>query len=155
MAALKNLYNEKMVFSSKKLFFQSKRGQLAYEALIIIIVSGIVVFTFVKAGEAYGSQEAFYKLAVAKDLALTIDSMYAIPGDVEYTYPNDISDYDIEIKENTIKIYNHKLGRKDITPASYSFVGLVTDLINTRIENKNLIKLKKVNSKITVSGVDK
>ena len=98
-----------------------KRGQLVGKELIVIILSAIVIATFYVAGNSYGNQEAFYKLAVARDLALTIDMMYGLQGDAQYTYPNDISGYNIDMKENIIKIYNSNLGKQDPTAASYNF----------------------------------
>ena len=58
-----------------------KRGQLANKAFIVIIVSAIVILAFINAGKSYGKQEVYYKLAVARDLAITIDLAYSLPGD--------------------------------------------------------------------------
>ena len=96
-----------------------KRGQLVYKALIVILASALVITGFLQAGKSYGSQEAFYKLAVAKDLALTIDLIYAFPGDIVYIYPNDVSGYYIKIKQNTIKVYSEE---QDKTFGLYYFV---------------------------------
>ena len=132
-----------------------KRGQLVYKALLVIIASGIVVTAFLAAGKSYGSQEAFYKLAVARDLALTIDLIYGLPGNIEYIYPNDISDYDIEVKDSLVKVYSHNLGKTDPTFASYNFAGINKDTINAEIKGKNLILLEKINDNIKMTGVDK
>lgn len=131
-----------------------KRGQLVYKALLVIIVSGIVIAAFVAAGKSYGSQEAFYKLAVAKDLALTIDLMYGLQGNIEYTYPNDLSDYDIGARGNEIKVYDDKLGKQDPTAASYRFAGLAADSINFQVKNKKYVRLEKIDNKIKITGVD-
>jgi len=130
-----------------------KRGQLVYKALLVIIACGIVVVAFVVAGKSYGSQEAFYKLAIARDLALTIDLMYGLPGNLEYVYPNDVSDYDIEAKDNMILVYSHNLGKTDPTLASYIFAGIDKDYINAEIKGTKHIKIEKVNEKIRISGV--
>lgn len=132
-----------------------KRGQLVYKALLVIIASGIVVAAFLAAGKSYGTQEAFYKLAIAKDLALTIDLMYGLPGNIVYTYPNDISDYDIEVKDNLVKIYNHNLGKTDPAFASYHFAGISKDTINAEVKGKKSILLGKINGNIKITGVDK
>ena len=131
-----------------------KGGQLVYKALIVIIASGIIVSAFVSAGKSFGTQEAFYKLALAKDLALTIDLMYALPGDIGYIYPNDISAYGIEVKDNNVKIYNYKLGKSDPTTAAYSYAGISVDAINTNINGQKFVKLSKTNSQIQITGVN-
>ena len=133
----------------------NKRGQeLIFEVLFWTIISGLVITTFAEAGRSYGKQEAFNKLAVAKDLALTIDLIYGLQGDIIYTYPNDVFDYYIDIKDNIILVYNNKLGKQDPTLASYRFASLGTDSINIQIKGKKYIRLEKVGNKLRISGVD-
>lgn len=132
-----------------------KRGQLVYKALVVIIGSALIIAGFLQAGKSYASQEAFYKLAVAKDLALTIDLLYAIPGNVEYTYPNDISGYDIEIRDNKVMIYDANQGRLDLNQKSYNYVGSETNPINAYVKNQKFVKFEKINSAIIVTGVNK
>ena len=129
-----------------------KRGQLIYKELIVIIGSALIIVGFIQAGKSYGNQEAFYKLAVAKDLALTIDLMYALPGDIEYTYPNDVSGYEIEIKGNVVKVYTNN---QDKTFGQYNFAGSANYFINVNIKNQKFIKLEKINDRIKISGVNK
>lgn len=130
-----------------------KRGQLVYKALISVIVSAIVVAAFVIAGKTYGNQEAYYKLAVAKDLALAIDLMYSLPGNIEYVYANDVFAYGIEIKNYNVKVYDYKLGKSDPTAGSYNYAGVGSDSINANINGLKFVKLSKLNSQIIVTGV--
>ena len=130
-----------------------KRGQLVYKAIVVIIASAIVIFAFLQAGKSYGNQEAFYKLAVAKDLALTLDLIYGLPGDIIYTYPNGVSQYDIEVIDNKIKIYNHEIGKNDPTAASYSFAGIASGNLKTEIKAMKFVKIEKKNNKIEITGV--
>ena len=131
-----------------------KRGQLVNKALIVIIASAIVIMAFISAGKAYGSQEAFYKLAVARDLAITIDLMYSLPGNIEYVYPNDVSGYDIEVSDFSVKVYKHKTGKLDPTIAKHSFVGTDYDNLNAEIKGKRFVKLEKAERNIKITGVD-
>ena len=132
-----------------------KRGQLVYKALVVIVGSALIIAAFVQAGKSYGSQEAFYKLAIAKDLALTIDLLYALPGNVEYVYPNDVSRYDIELRDNKVTIYDTNQGRLDTNQKSYNYVGSETNSINAYIKNQKSVKFDKINSAIIVTGVNK
>lgn len=127
--------------------------QLTYKILFVVIVSAIVIAVFKSTAESYGSEEAFYKLAIAKDLALTIDVMYSAPGDFEYTYPNDFSGYDLEIKENTVKVFSHNSGKLDPTIGIYKFAGIESDNPNLFLQNVKYVKLKKINNKIQVEGI--
>lgn len=128
--------------------------QLTYKILFVVIVSAIVIGVFKSAAEAYGSEEVFYKLAIAKDLALTIDVMYSVPGDFEYIYPNEVSGYDIEIKDNTVKIFNHNSGKLDPTIGIYNFAGIESDKTNLFIQNGKYVKLKKIDNKIQMEGIE-
>ncbi|MEK6984468.1 MAG: hypothetical protein AABX33_07885 [Nanoarchaeota archaeon] len=132
-----------------------KRGQLVYKALVTIIGSALIITGFLQAAKSYGSQEAFYKLAVAKDLALTIDLLHSFPGDVVYNYPNDVSGYDIEVKENTVAVYNTGNKQDDKTQGVYAFVDSAKNPVNTHIKNKRFLRLEKSNDKIVIIGVDK
>ena len=129
-----------------------KRGQIIYKAFIIIIVSVTILAAFTSAGKSYGSQDAFYKLALARDIALTIDTLYGISGNVEYNYPNIVSGYDIEISQNIIKVY--VTGNKaDTTQASYRYAGIASNLLKTEIKNQKKLKFEERDNTITITGV--
>ena len=130
-----------------------KRGQLVYKAVIVIIASAMVILAFIKAGTSYGNQKAFYKLAIAKDLALTIDTITEIPGDIELTYPNDVSGYDIEFKTNTVSVYEHSSGKLDPLIASYNYALPKKYSLNVVVQNADLVKFSKIGDTITVSGI--
>ncbi len=129
-----------------------KRGQLVFKSLIVIIASAIVIVAFLQAGKSYGKQEAFYKLAVARDLALTIDLMYGLPGNIEYKYPNDISGYNIKVENNRVIVSESK--SSDVTAASHDFAGISSDDFKASAEGKKFVKLSKAGNKITMTGVD-
>ena len=129
-----------------------KRAQTVYEALVIIIGGALIIAGFVQAGKSYGRQEAYYKLAVAKDIALTIDLLYGMPGDVSFKYPNDVVGYDIEIRNNVVKIY-HTGSANDLTSQSYTFAGIDKDPLSITIKNQKFLKFEKSNGRIKISGV--
>lgn len=129
-----------------------KRGQTVYKVLIVLVAAGLIIYTFVNAGISFGSQEALYKLAIARDLALMIDLMYGLPGDLQFTYPNDISNYDIEIKNNVVKIYN-PLSIADQIARTHSFAGISSDSPSAEIKAKKFVRLEKVGNKMTITGI--
>ena len=128
-----------------------KRGQIEFEAIINIIIVMIVFTAFAYAGFSYGNKEFFYKAAIARDLALSIDLIYALPGDIAYTYPNEISGYDIEIKENTVKVQksNYKL---DPTISTYTFAGIESDKPEFSVKGKKFVIVEKKEGKIKITG---
>lgn len=130
-----------------------KRGAIPFKALIVIITSAIVLIAFYSAGKTYGNQEAYYKLAVAKDIALTIDYLYSVPGDAEFIYPNDISGYDIEIKDGSVMVYQRDFGKLDVTAGIYGYAGMSYDKINTFVSGSKYIELKKTGNTIEAIGL--
>lgn len=132
---------------------QKKSQLLVYKYLILSVISAIVVIVFLNAGKSFGSQDAHYKLAVAKDLALTIDIVYSLPGDIEFIYPNELSDYDIEVTNNLVRIYSHRLGALDPTQASHDFVGISRESINVQIKGQKHIKLIKKDGSLNIIGI--
>ena len=129
-----------------------KRAQIVYKALVVIIGGALIIAGFVQAGKSYGRQEAFYKLAVAKDVALTIDLLYGMPGDVSFTYPNDVSGYDVEIRDSIVKIYDTG-SANDLTSQSYNYAGIDKDPLSISIKNQKFLKFEKSNGKIKIRGV--
>ncbi|HLC50420.1 MAG TPA: hypothetical protein VJI97_03245 [Candidatus Nanoarchaeia archaeon] len=131
-----------------------KRGQLVNKALIVLIVSAIIVIAFISAGKSFGSQEAYYKLAVAKDLALSVDIISGLPGDTSFTYPNDVSGYDIEVKKNSVTVYSNKLGKLDPIKAVYGFSNAGYPIDDTYIKNSKYILIEKTGSIIKITGTN-
>lgn len=132
-----------------------KRGLLVYKALVVIIGGALIIAGFLQGGKSYGNQEAYYKLAVAKDLALMIDLMHALPGNIEITYPNDVSGYDVEIKDNVVMVYRTGDKQGDRIPGIYTFADSSKNPINVHIKNQNFIKLEKSDGRIIIKGADK
>lgn len=126
-----------------------KRGQLVYKALIVIIASAIIILAFIEAGKSYGSQDAYYKLAVAKDIALLIDGMYATSGNIKIMYGRDLSKYTVEVNGNVVKVYKTSLGAADITAGRHKFFG--SEIANVQIENQKQLIIAKDNDKIIFS----
>ncbi len=129
-----------------------KRGQLVYKALISVIASAIVVAAFITAGKSYGNQEAYYKAAVARDIALLLDTIISSSGDVEYTYPNDVSKYLIEVKDNVVRVYDYNFGKTDPVQASFRFAG-GKQTIDSQISGLNYINIRKMSGKIEITGI--
>jgi hypothetical protein len=128
-----------------------KRGQLVNKALIVLIVSAIVVIAFISAGKSFGSGDAYYKLAVAKDIALSVDLISGMPGDIVFTYPNDLSGYDIEVTKNIVFVYSNKFGKLDPVKASYTFSNAGYPIDNTYIKNAKYVIIEKTGNKIKIT----
>lgn len=81
-----------------------KKGQLVYKSIIVSIIGIILIISFLSAGKLSGSGEKHYLSAVAKDISLLINTLYALPGEASITYPRDVNDYIITIQGTTVGI---------------------------------------------------
>ncbi len=100
-----------------------KEGQLTGKALVVIILSVIIMLSFITKANEYGSGEAQQKQAIANDLALIINQLYALPGDVSFFYSQDASRYTISVERNIITVYSDSGSPDEFTAGKASFVG--------------------------------
>lgn len=126
-----------------------KRGQLlSFKNLIEVLLSFGMIVVFLLAGRALGSGEFHHKASIAQDIALTIEQLHAMPGDVTFYYPQDVSRYTVLANGNTITLSTAAL-IKDPLQVSATFVGLPMD--NAKIEKPTQLLIKKSEGKIFLS----
>ena len=119
-----------------------KRSWITIEVLFVLIVCAVILLSFIQAARSYGSREVYYKTAIARDIALNIDSLYSIPGNARIEYGNDVSKYSILIKDNEVTVYKTAYGLTDATRGKYKFYG--HNIQEIRIKDAdNLIMEKK------------
>ena len=112
------------------------------------LVFAIVILAFIQAGKSFGSRDNYFKDAVARDIALIIDSLYANPGDTIIKYKEDLSKHTVWIKDNTVVIYKTSFGRTDITSGKYKFIGRSID--ETIVRSPTHLIIEKRNNKISL-----
>jgi hypothetical protein len=125
-----------------------KRGMLTYKALIELFISIMLVVAFIHVGKAIGTGEFYHKAAIAKDLALVVEQLQAMPGDVTFYYPQDTHRYTIKTSGNTITVASSFL-IKDLTSQSTNVIG--PPLPETTIEKPQRLLIKKTNNHIYFS----
>lgn len=127
-----------------------KRGQLVYKALVTLILSALIVFSFMSAGKAFGSGEAYFKRAVVEDLALLFEQMQALPGDVIVRYPEDLTDFTIRAEGTEVLIFDAADGPLDPTRTTASFVG--DRMPRQQVSRPDPLVIKKQGNVILLSG---
>ena len=125
-----------------------KRGFFSLKGLIMAIVVAIVILAFIQAGKSFGSMDIYFRDAVAKDIALIVDSLYATSGDATIRYGEDLSKHTVWIKDNIVAIYKTSEGKTDIIPRRYRFIGANID--ETRIKNPSNLVIEKRDNKISL-----
>lgn len=89
--------------------------------LAAFLLAGFAGFELLAETTDRVSGDLIEKLYIARDLALTIDAVYAAPGDVTYTYNLGNFHYYIDVIDGKVLV------KKDIeesTPVSYRFAGV-------------------------------
>lgn len=100
-------------------FFVGNRKSLAYKALIRTIIGIMVIGGFLMAGKAYADKDVFFKLAVAKDIGMIIETLIALPGDAHIEYPTNMKGYGIIVSNEEVKVFSSKAGLLDPASARY------------------------------------
>src|SRR3989338_4625641 len=91
---------------------KGKKAVLSLKALAIIVMSTLVLIGFLMAGKAYGSNDMFFKYAVAKDIAILMGTVYGLPGDAEIYYPvNLFNKYGVKIVDNEVTVFSSNAGQ--------------------------------------------
>ena len=138
---------------------KGKKSSIVLKAMAVSILSIFVVVTFLQAGKAYGSQDIFFKSALARDLAIMIDALYALPGDVYIEYPIDLDPadfrgYGIKITPNKVTIFSSEVGEFDASSASYHFTGMEGLDPSITLLDPNKLIIRKEGNLIIFSGED-
>lgn len=121
----------------------SKRGAVMLFIMIIgLVVSVIVAFMFPIIAKAYASGNIILKVAAARDIAITIDTIYAYPNDLELEYDVDLSKFDVEISDNVV----------NVDGAEYGFVP-IGDSPNVILNRPKKIVFQKENDILTITGI--
>jgi len=135
---------KKRGFSRQTLGKKGAEHELYYiiMELLIVVLIAVLMFGFVK---NLGTNTFFEKLYMSRDLALVVNTIYAAPGDVQYTYSND--------KVNMIKFYfrfnlqkatidEKEINKEPSSTANYYYYGDVYDEKNPL--SNYLIKPKEI-----------
>ena len=138
---------------------KGKKSALVLKALAVSIICIFLIVVFVQGGKAFGSQDYFFKIAMARDIAITIDALYALPGDAYIEYPIDMNPtdfrgYGIKVTPNKVEVFSSDFGELDPTSASYDFTGRETSDPSVTLPNPNKLIIRKMGNKIELSGED-
>jgi hypothetical protein len=128
----------------------AKRGELTLEALLYLSLSLMLLTLFPYYAHSYAGGELHYKEAIAKDLTMTVNQLYAMPGDARILYAQDVSHHTITIQGNTILVSSTSLGKIDTTARSSTFIG--TPIKETTLKNPTELVIEKKGNTITISS---
>ena len=129
-----------------------RKGQLIVKAIVVIVLAGIILFAFPYIGQEYGSGEVYKKEITAKEIALTLDTLYSSPYDIVVYYEKDLSGLIVEIIDNKVMIYNSIFRGKKFDPTSkeYDFAPTGINKINVKLESPKRIKFEKLKNSLII-----
>lgn len=128
------------------------KGSLIVRAIIFLVVSLVIMSSLIYIGRAFGSGEVYKKTIAAKEIALTIDTLYAYPYDMVVYYEKDLTGLIVEISDNKVAIYNAEFDRKNLDPTfkEYYFIPTNANKISAKLENPKRIKFEKSKDLLTI-----
>jgi len=112
---------------------------------IEIIIGVLAAYLLTSVALNYGEQNIFLKTKLARDIAIEVNTLYAVPGNIYLQYPQNLSDYRVEFDENVniVKVYQSI----DPIPPSYNYVGEHIDYLKEY--KKDFLEINKDKNKIS------
>jgi len=128
-----------------------KRGDLTITALFEVLIAIFGVFLLIYVASLYGNGEAYGMVYNAKQLALQIDALNAVPGDA-YFFHNRLSDYTIHFHEGRVDVYQGEYhGGQDVYKGTYHFTKKSKQQIDGKFIKPNHLFIAKINDEIIIS----
>lgn len=128
------------------------KASLIVRAIIFLVVSLVIMSSLIYIGRAFGSGEVYKKAIAAKEIALTIDTLYIYPYDMAVYYEKDLTGLIVEISDNKVTVYNAGFNSKNFDPTfkEYYFVPATANKISAKLENLKRIKFEKSKDLLTI-----
>lgn len=134
--------------------FMAKRGFLALKTIITIAMAVFVLVATSYIAKEFGTAEIYRKEVAAKEIALTLDVLYAYPYDTVVYYDKDMTGMIVEVAGNKVIIYDSRFSSSSLDPTSrkYDFSQAGSNPLKARIANPKILKFEKIGGKIGVSA---
>jgi len=125
-----------------------KKAQIEHEEyyifaqLLLIVLIGFALFSFVGSVSKGTLYERNYR---SRDIALLMNSLYAGAGDISYSYPYNLSEFNVVIDNNFVKILENN------QPISYPYqADLNFEQLNVQLNNPFEINFIKQKTKLDI-----
>lgn len=128
----------------KRGIFGNKRGQTEHESmwtLSELVFFSIFVISLLLFSYSVWKNTTYQKNFLARDMALTIDTLYISPQRITLTYPHNVSQFNLLYSGNLVRIGEEDILNKQ-TDRTYWFVdeeGRKLDYMKQRIIQPNVI----------------
>lgn len=139
-----------------------KRGNaLVFISIITLVVGLFVGLIYPKIAKVYATGEIALKTSAARDIALIIDTLYAYPYDANIEYGYDLSNFIVDISQNSVKIYSisfvtlegNEIKGNDPTFAKHSFTPVkknANENLDYKFDQPKRLVFNKANGKLFI-----
>ena len=138
------------------------KENLVLIAIVTLFVSLFVGLTYSQITKYYATGKVALKTAAARDIALTIDSIYASPYDTVIEYDYDLSLFVVDISQNRVTLYDaadtevddEYIDSGDNLPSQYSFVSVDDDDLKSVLDRPEHITFYKTNGVLKITSLN-
>ena len=131
----------------------NKKGDLVIYVGIVFLISAMVFVVFYSEAKEQGTGEFLFKAAVARDIALLLEGLYAAPGDVEFIYPTELSGYGVKVQDNIVSVFYSGMELLEADVESYGYVGIGEERISENLDDIFKLKFIKKDAKIRIEPI--
>lgn len=128
-----------------------KKSQIVLKYIFVAILMILIFYSFVEGGKSRGKKIDQFKLGVAKDIALLVNTLYSTDGDVKYIYQNNIKGYGVKISDGVVSVF--KGDTSDGTIGRYKYVEMEGISANSQVSNIEYLQIEKAGNRIILSSV--
>lgn len=126
-----------------------KKGEEFSLWFLLELIGAIFVgYLAVDVALSYTQGTIYEKLNIAKDLAMQINTLQALPGDA-YIINTNLHGYSVYFKYDRVEVYEEGY---DYIKGEYTFIKPANSKIDSRFPNPKQIVISKTNNEIKISG---
>lgn len=102
------------------------------------LIAGIfAAYLLISIAVSWGKGDIFLQTKVARDVAIEINTLNTVPGNVYLQYPQNLSDFIVEFTDSKVEVYQ----KEDIKP-SYEYLDSLNYLKGYKIDFLEFYKIK-------------
>lgn len=99
------------------------KKSMAFWFFIEIIVGFAAAWILTAEALNYAEGDIFLKTKIARDVAIEVNTLYAVPGNIYLQYPQNLSNFIVDFDENMNVVKVYQSIDPDIIKPNYPYVG--------------------------------
>ena len=120
----------------------NKKGFTLLTWIFEILAVLLVIFILTSTAEAFGNSDTVFKINLAEDIRMMLNTLAGVPGAAVVTIPYNLSGYNLILSRNSITVFKEgdpetkKITRTFFLPEGYSSSGVIDNLDTVCIEKQ-------------------